>query len=154
LGAVRVGPKMEHHWTNFTPDEQKTLMTLWCVSRSPLIFGGYLPWNDSFTESLITNDEVLAVDKFSEQNRQLFRKNGLIAWTARVSNSHDRYLALFNTEDTSNVISVPLTLVGFEGYVKVRDLWTQNDLGRFDRIFSQAIPAHGAALFRVGSSGL
>jgi hypothetical protein len=153
LGAVRVGPKMEHHWTNFTKDEQRTLMTLWCVSRSPLIFGGYLPWNDNFTESLITNDEVLAVDKFSEQNHQLFRKGGLIAWTARVPNSHDRYLALFNIEDTSNVISVPLTLLGFKAPTKIRDLWAQNDLGIFDRIFSQTVPAHGAALFRVGSPG-
>jgi alpha-galactosidase len=95
----------------------------------------------------------LAVDKFSDQNQQLFRKNGLIAWTAQVPGSHDRYLALFNIEDTSNVISVPLTLLGFKGPVKIRDLWTQNNLGTFDRIFGQAIPAHGAALFRVGSSG-
>ena len=153
LGAVRIGPKMEHHSTNFTPDEQKTLMTLWCVSRSPLILGGYLPWNDSFTESLITNDEVLAVDKFSEQNQQLFRKNGLIAWTAQVPNSHDRYLALFNTQDTSNVISVPLMLLDFKASAKFRDLWAQNDMGTCDRIFSQAIPAHGAALFRVSSPG-
>ena len=153
LGAVRVGPKMEHHWTNFTPDEQKTLMTLWCVSRSPLIFGGYLPWNDNFTESLITNDEVLAVDKFSRQNHQLFRKNGLIAWTAQLPSSHDRYLALFNIQDNSNVISVPLNLLGFKAPAKFRDLWTQNDLGIFEQVFSQTIPAHGAALFRVSSPG-
>jgi hypothetical protein len=38
-------------------------MSLWSIARSPLMFGGDLPSNDDFTESLITNDEVLAVDQ-------------------------------------------------------------------------------------------
>ena len=29
--------------TRFTRDEQVTLMTLWTISRSPLMFGGHLP---------------------------------------------------------------------------------------------------------------
>src|SRR5262249_32957981 len=95
LGAVHVGPRMEHHWTKFTPDEQRTLLTLWSISRAPLIFGGHLPWNDAFTLSLITNDEVLAIDQSSTGNRQLFRQGDLIAWTAEVPESPDRYLALF-----------------------------------------------------------
>lgn len=96
LGAIRVGPKMEHNWTRLTRDEQRTLMTLWCVSRAPLMFGGYLPWNDEFTLSLLTNDAALAVDQSSTGNRQLFRKGDRVAWTAEVPGSADRYLALFN----------------------------------------------------------
>jgi alpha-galactosidase len=95
LGAVHVGPKLERNWTKFTRDEQRTLMTLWCISRAPLMFGGHLPWNDEFTLSLITNDEVLALDLASLGNRQLFRTHDVVAWVADAPGSPDRYLALF-----------------------------------------------------------
>lgn len=99
LGAIRVGPKMQRNWTRFTKDEQRTLMTLWCVSRAPLMFGGHMPWNDEFTESLITNDEVLAVNQHSSGNRQLFRSGNAVAWVAEAPDSKDRYLALFNVPE-------------------------------------------------------
>lgn len=154
LGAVRVGPKMNRNWTRFTRDEQRTLMTLWCISRAPLMFGGHLPWNDEFTESLLTNDEVLAVDQHSEGNRQLFRTNDLVAWTALVPDSNDRYLALFNTTDAttnSNIktITVELSQLGLSGNVKIRDLWGRENLGNFSGVFSRPVNAHGAELFRV-----
>jgi len=99
LGAIHVGPQMNKGWTKFSRDEQVTLMTLFCIVRAPLMFGGHLPWNDEFTLSLITNDEVLAVDQHSRNNRQLFRRDDLIAWTADVPDSPDKYLALFNARD-------------------------------------------------------
>ena len=53
--------------TNFTPDEQQTVMTLWSIFRSPLIFGGDLPSNDAATTALITNEEVLEVNQHSQR---------------------------------------------------------------------------------------
>lgn len=150
LGAVRVGPKMERNWTKFTRDEQRALMTLWCISRAPLMFGGHLPWNDEFTLSLITNDEVLAVDQASAGNQELFRTNDLIAWTAEIPNSRDRYVALFNAQDAAtNSVSVELKALGFRSKTRARDLWTQKNLGGFTGTFSQALPAHGAGLYRL-----
>ena len=83
-------------WTHFTPDEHYTLMTLWSIARSPLIFGGNLPKNDAFTLSLLTNDEVLAVNQNSVNGHQLFNTNHQIAWVADVPGSKDKYLAVFN----------------------------------------------------------
>ena len=60
LGNVRAWQTRDN-WTHFTKDEQFTLMTLWCIARSPLIMGGNMPKNDDFTLALLTNDEVLAV---------------------------------------------------------------------------------------------
>lgn len=57
-----------------THDEQLTLMTLWSVARSPMMFGGHLPDNDDFTLSLMTNDEVLAVDQKASESKQLLCK--------------------------------------------------------------------------------
>jgi hypothetical protein len=65
-----------------THDEQRTVMTLWSIARCPLMFGGHLPASDDWTLSLITNDEVLAVNERSRGNSQLFNANGLVAWVA------------------------------------------------------------------------
>ncbi len=93
LGNIELGRQ-----TRFTRDEQFTLMSLWSIARSPLIHGGDMTKTDDFTLSLLTNDEVIAVNQRSENNRQLFRTpDGLVAWIADVPGSSDKYVALFNT---------------------------------------------------------
>jgi len=101
LGMLQLGRK-----TRFTTNEQYTLMSLWSIARSPLIHGGDMTKTDSFTLSLLTNDEVLSVNQHSENNHQLFRtEDGLIAWIADVPGSKDKYLALFNTRDEESIDS-------------------------------------------------
>jgi hypothetical protein len=90
--------------TRFTEDEQRTLMSLWSIARSPLMHGGDMTKTDDFTLSLLTNAEVLAVNQASENNRPVFDRDGLIAWTADVPGTADIYLAVFNTRD-----ALPLT---------------------------------------------
>ena len=85
--------------TRLTPDEQHTVMTLWSIARSPLMHGGDLTKTDDFTLSLLTNADVLAVNQNSLNNRPLFDHDELIAWTADVPDSEDKYLAVFNARD-------------------------------------------------------
>ena len=95
LGAGKFGRP-----TLFSRDEQFTLMTLWSIARSPLMHGGDMTKTDDFTLSLLTNDEVLAVNQRSENNRQLFRTaDSLIAWVADIPGSADKYVALFNARE-------------------------------------------------------
>lgn len=84
--------------THFTKDEQFTLMSLWAIGRSPLIFGGDMTKMDAFTLEMLTNPEMLKVNQHSTNNRQLFRKDNLIAWTADIPGSKDKYIALFNAQ--------------------------------------------------------
>ncbi len=84
--------------THFTKDEHFTLMSLWAIARSPLIFGGDMTQIDKFTLQMLTNPEMLQVNQQSTNNRQLFRKDNLIAWTADKPGSKDKYLALFNAQ--------------------------------------------------------
>ena len=113
---------------------------------------------DDFTLSLLTNDEVLAVDQHSENNHQLFRTDdGLVAWVADVPGSDARYLAVFNLHDPSTnapasaktVVPVKLAQLGFSGEAKVRDLWQKKDLENIQTQFEPEVPAHGARLFRL-----
>jgi alpha-galactosidase len=84
------------HMTLFTRDEQYTVMSLWCIARSPLIMGAEMPDNDAFTLSLMTNDEVIAINQKSTNNKQVYSISNHIAWVADVPGSKDKYVGLFN----------------------------------------------------------
>ena len=156
LGVIDMGRRT----TRFTKDEQYTLMTLWSMARSPLIFGGDMAKMDEFTLSLITNDEVIGVDQNSSGNRQLFSRDGFIAWVADAPNSPDKYLAVFNTHDMPPKTGIPmpetvpvkLADLGFNGSCRVRNLWQRNDLGEFKDAFAPEIAWHGAGLYRISGN--
>lgn len=95
IRAERGNPRM----TNFTPDEQYTLMTLWSIFKSPLMFGGNLPDNDPFTLSLLTNKKVLKVLNESINNKPIFTDENKAAWIADEPGTGAKYLAVFNSTD-------------------------------------------------------
>ncbi|MGH9378727.1 MAG: glycoside hydrolase family 27 protein [Terriglobia bacterium] len=139
-------PRMTH----LTHDEQRTLMTLWFVFRSPLMIGADLPTSDAFTISLFTDPEALAVDQHSSCNRQLFARGEQIGWVANVPGGRGKYVALFNLADSgSQKIKVSWSELGFQGRCTVRDLWERKDAGAFSGAFSAEIPSHGAGLYKV-----
>ncbi|WP_114778442.1 NPCBM/NEW2 domain-containing protein [Botryobacter ruber] len=84
--------------TKFTRDEHYTLMSLWSIARSPLIFGGDMTKLDDFTKNMLTNPEMLQVNQNSTNNRQVSRDKNLIVWAADVPGSKDKYVALFNAQ--------------------------------------------------------
>jgi alpha-galactosidase len=164
LGVLELGRRT----TRFTAAEQMTLMTLWSIARSPLIMGGDLRKLDDFTRSLLTNDEVLAVNQTGREQREVFRANGLAAWCAKAADGGDVYVALFNLRDpvqaapqgpaaagggSVDATAVPIRLaeLGIAGGARVRDLWRRSDLGMVQDTFAPPVPCHGAGLFRLSS---
>lgn len=135
--------------TGFTKPEQYTLMNLWAIFRSPLMFGGDLPTNDEFTLSLLTNDEVLAVNQNSSNNKQLKAENGLIVWTADVPGTVDKYVAFFNINDSvASEISVNQAELDITGNYSVRDLWSKEDYGVITNRFAVKVEPHASVLVR------
>jgi hypothetical protein len=146
VGVLQMGKSKTH----FTHDEQFTLLSLWSIARSPLMIGADLTKLDDFTLSLLTNDEVIAVNQNSANNRELFHRDGFYAWVADVPDSPDKYLALFNTHnDAATRVPVKLSELGFSGAANIRDLWQQKSLGSFTNEFAPTIAIHGAGLYRV-----
>ncbi|MBO9707939.1 MAG: glycoside hydrolase family 27 protein [Caulobacter sp.] len=146
LGRLALGERD----TKFTPDEQRTLMTLWSIARSPLIMGGDLRHLDAPTKALLTNPEVIAINQASSGNRPHFIEDGMRIWTAKATNG-DSYLALFNTGDKPREIGVTLKTVGLPASVAVRDLWSRSDAGRATGRFAVQLPRHGAGLYRLAA---
>jgi hypothetical protein len=135
--------------SRLTWDEQRTLMTLWCMARSPLMYGGDLPTSDPRTLELLTNDDVLAVLKHSSGNRQVLREGDLVVWTARPTDRDGRYVALFNTGDAPLPVDLPLSSAGLSFADRVVDLWAHHDLGRADGSLVTTLPPHGSMLVRA-----
>jgi hypothetical protein len=137
--------------TRLTPDEQRTVMTLWSIFRSPLIIGGDLPELDSATLALLTNPEVLAVDQRGVAPRQVLERPGLRVWGSGVPRSADHYVAVFNLDSVPRRVDLAWTDVGLAaGRHEVRDLWARADLGAADRLIVDLAP-HASALYRVSS---
>ena len=129
-------------------------MSMWSIFRSPLMFGGNLPSNDPLTLSIITNNEIIAVNQTCSNSRELSNKNGHIIWVADIPDSKDKFVGLFNARDaaegrlTENV-SLKLADIGFTDFCKVRDLWKHKNLDEIEGTFAPAIAYHGAGLYRI-----
>ncbi len=148
VGVIDMGRRT----TRFTPPEQFTLMSLWAIARSPLVLGADMTRLDGFTRALLTNDEVIAVNQDSANNRQLFRTaDGLIAWVADAPGAGGKYLGVFNTQDEMRAVAVRLADLGFTNGCRVRDLWAQKDAGEFTGEFAPTLPPHDGRLYRVSN---
>ncbi len=164
LGHIGIrAERGDDRMTKFTKDEQYTLMTLWSIFRSPLMFGGDLPSSDEFTRLLITNKAVLDVLKYSTHNKELFHTDNTVAWIADGPKAGTKYLALFNIADPvkndpntlippdSAKISVMLSQLGIKGKCTIQDLWTGKQLGAFTSEFAPIINRHGAGLYKISN---
>jgi alpha-galactosidase len=117
------------------------------------MYGGDLTRMRPVELRLLTNPEVLGVNRNSTRNRQLFREGDRVAWVADVPGTGDKYLALFNLgEEEGMMVPVQLADLGFQDKVEIRDLWRRKDLGEFDEMFSPVVPPHGSRLFKLTSS--
>jgi hypothetical protein len=136
-------------WTRFTKDEQMTLMTLWCIFRSPLMVGCELRDNDEWTLSILTNEEVLGVLKHSHSGRQVLRYGQYIVWSA-LDKDGSYYLALFNIGPITSKLDFQLSKADIPpGDYLVRDLWQHQYIGNVNQKITLEIPSHGVRFIKL-----
>lgn len=133
-----------------TADEQRTMLTLWAMGRSPLMVGGDLPSSDEATLSLLDNPALEEVTAGSADNGEIIREpvesgdgqgrkvpGEEIVWRALASDWADGtpsahaggvYAAVFWTGDRPRKVRTALSsLVGLDG---ADGAWTPVDLWR------------------------
>lgn len=134
--------------TLLSKEEQRTMLTLWCIFRSPLMLGCELTDMDSWTKSLVTNPEVLSLLKKGKNARQVLRSFDLILWKAE-DEEGNIYAAVFNTADWEEWFSVNLEKLGIEGKAALRDMWERRNLGEVETNITVTLKAHDAKLFKL-----
>lgn len=140
--------------TRLTRDEQRTMLTLWSIFRSPLIMGGNLTRADSWTKSLLTNAEVISVDQHSTDNRPVISTGKVVIWTARPERSKrrtDAYVAVFNISDSPQNVSYSWSDLGLSSSAYVlRDLWEHKNLA-VAKGLEVTLSPHASVLYRATS---
>jgi alpha-galactosidase len=130
IGRLEPAPGWgEPRSTRLTKDEQRTLLTLWSIFRSPLFMGGNLLRCDDWTKSLLTNVEVIAVDQHSKGNHAVETTAKSAVWIAQPETGAGYYVAIFNRSDATETLHYTWSQLGLAGAeYAVRDLWKQQDV--------------------------
>ena len=136
-------------WTQFTKEEQITMMSLWCIFRSPLIMGGEMRDNDEFTLSLLTNGEILRMDQKGTDAHQVYRTEKACAWKSLDSEDGSVYVALFNLSEEEKEITACFEELELSGTYQIRDLWAGKDQGTVEGKVAATIAPHGAAVYKL-----
>ena len=136
--------------TPFTPNEQYTQVSMWCLIAAPLILSGDITTLDPFTLSLLTNDEVIAVDQDAlvKAARRVEKVGETEVW-AKPLEDGSLAVGLFNLAEDEGPVRLHWEALGLKGRYRVRDLWRQKDLGTFNGSFSAKVGRHGVVLVKV-----
>ena len=149
VGTLGWGPNLRP--SRLTPNEQVLHLSLWALQAAPLFIGADLSKLDTFTLSLLSNDEVIAVDQdplgraagriWSDARREIW---------ARPLADGTMAVGLFNRGLRAAEVTVQWAQLGLQGGQPVRDLWQRKDLGVTQEKFTATVPRHGAVLLKVG----
>lgn len=145
--ATRSGDAGGERFTRFTKDEQYTLLTLWSISRSPLIISNDLTQNDEFTLKLLTNKDVIAVNQQGSMQKEVFSEKGITVWIAN-ANQGGKYVAVFNLNDQDEEVSIPFQKLRLAQKYNAKNLWTGAEL-EFQNNINVKVAAHGAVLYQL-----
>ena len=133
-------------YTRFTKDEQKTMMTLWCLFRSPLMFGGELRDNDPWIFCLLTHNVLLEMHTNITKSYELSRQNDKIIWIGLAGEI--TYVGLFNATEQETEIELALDEIGLADKEYVLDVWSEQPLITHPKLNFQ-IPKHGVKLLKI-----
>lgn len=145
---------LHDEYSRLNPSEMQTVMTLWCIARSPLMLGGYLPENDSVTTLLITNEPVIRVNQKGISSREVYRDEHKIIWLSNDSSDDNViFLAVFNISDQPiNGFHLTFSALGLlNNEYEIDDLWSGNGIGKHKQGFNMNIDTHGTRLFKLNS---
>ncbi len=135
-------------YTNFTPDEQKTMLTLWAIFRSPLMLGGELSENRSEDLEVITNRDIIEINQHSTHNKQLLRTDKEAVWHC-IDKDGNNVVALFNLSDEEREIFLDLAKYGISGKYNATDLWSKAEKENIEGELKAEIPPHSPLIVRL-----
>jgi alpha-galactosidase len=133
-------------------DEYRTHFSLWSILAAPLIAGNDLSQMTPFTQDMLTNKDVIAVDQdpLGKQGYPVVQEGPFEVWMKPMQDG-TVVVGLFNRSKAQDRMTVKFSHISVSGRAAVRDLWLHKDLGTFEESFSAYVPAHGVVLVRLKS---
>ncbi len=153
-----LGPRNEWHTsgqTTFTRNEQVTIMSLWSILPSPLMYGGNPARlsSDAWTLALLANEEVMAVnqDVLGARGKRM-ASGGNEIWVRDLSGGR-KAVAFFNRGTQDATMSATFAQIGVTGTPIVRDLWRRADVTGVTTGLSASVPGGAALLYTLSPAG-
>ena len=142
---------LDERETRFTEDEQRTMMSLWCLFRSPLMIGAELPLLDGKTRALLCNRELLSCLLGTAHGEQIARTEESAVWKNEDRKSGALRIGLFNLSDDPLEIRVTASDISerLQGDEKLSELFGEEEKVFTSGILSSVVPAHGVRVYKV-----
>ena len=144
-------PDMLEIGNGMSAAEDRSEFSLWAEMAAPLISGTNIANASATTLSILTNENVVAVDQDSlgKQATQVAAAGGLDVLTKPLANG-DVSVALFNETGSAATISTTAAAIGKTGAPSytLTDLWSGGTSTTSGAI-SASVPAHGTVMYRV-----
>ncbi|WP_432196542.1 NPCBM/NEW2 domain-containing protein [Streptomyces sp. bgisy027] len=131
-------------------EEFRTQMTLWSVAAAPLVIGSDVRKLSKTSLGILSDRDVLAInqDAAGVQAVRVGPAGTTETWVKRLADG-DRAVVLLNRGDSPATLTAKASSVGLSGgRFTLKNAWT-NQVTESAGTISAAVPAHGAALFRV-----
>jgi len=137
--------------TKMPPNMQYAYMSLWCLIASPLFYSGDMEHLDDFTRNVLCNAEVIAVDQdpLGACGKVIMHQDSTFLMVKPMADG-SKALGLFNRSKKPVVTTATWDELQISGKQKLRDLWRQKNIGKFDHSFTTTVPAQGVVLVSVG----
>jgi alpha-galactosidase len=139
----------------FSHNQQVTVLTLWAIMPSPLMFGGQMTKlsGDTWTLALLTNEEVLAInqDALGARGKQVTAQGSTEVWAKDLSGGR-KAVALFNRGTQDATVSATFSQLGVTGSPPVRDCWHRQDATGMTTGISANVPHEAALMYVVGDN--
>jgi alpha-galactosidase len=134
----------------YTPNEQYSLVSLWCLLNAPLFYGDDLRKLDDFLISVLTNPEVIAIDQdtLAKCAKTVLLGDEAVLFVKDLEDG-SKAVGLVNRSEMEIGITAKWSDIGIQGKQRVRDLWRQKDLGEYSDSFSAKVGRHGTFLIRL-----
>jgi len=135
--------------SRFSEDELYTLMTLWCMFKSPLILGGDVTQLTDFETRLVTNKILLDIDQNSKNRKRVFSgENSDYIMRSESEDGKKKFVAFFNLSDTSKNISCEISKLKLPRNFAITDVWDTKTITASDELRVK-VNAHGVRLFMI-----
>lgn len=137
--------------TNFTQEEQKTMMTLWCMFGSPLMIGAELTLLDDWTKDVLTNVDLTKLLSNDYRGGQEVREAAYVIWSCCSEKSDEWYLAVFNLLDEEQAIYIEnnkLDSCQLKAEMKLKEIWSGEEYRFPGDEMEILVPPHGVKLYR------
>lgn len=142
------GPSSDLGGVGCTYTEYQTQMSMWCMMSSVLALSNDLRHLTPEDKRILLNKEIIAIDQdpLGKAAERVVNEAGHQVFVRPLANG-SHAVAILNSGDKAQRLSVSFKQLGFTGKYTVRDVWQHRDIARGATKWGGKVQAHETKVF-------